>query len=44
MVIRVSTVDFLIVGAYIVIFGFFWRAIAAANSENSVGKAMAYIF
>jgi len=44
MVMRVGTIDFLTVACYIIIFGFLWRATAAALSDRSLGKAMAYIF
>jgi hypothetical protein len=30
--------------AYIIIFGFFWRALAAQWADNKVGQAMAYIY
>lgn len=44
MHIHVSPVEFLTTACYVVIFGFFWRTLAARWSDNSVGQAMAYIF
>lgn len=44
MHVHVSPVEFLTVAAYIVIFGFFWRTLAAKWSNNQVGQAMAFIF
>jgi hypothetical protein len=36
--------QFLAVAAFIVVFGFFWRTLAARWKDNSVGQAMAFIF
>lgn len=44
MHVHVSPVEFLTVAAYLVIFGFFWRTLAARWSENKVGQAMAFIY
>lgn len=44
MHVHVSPVEFLTVAAYIIIFGFFWRSLAARWSDNPVGQAMAFIF
>lgn len=30
--------------AYVVIFGFFWRLIAAHNHDNALGQAMSVIY
>jgi len=42
--VHVSPVEFLTVAAYLVIFGFFWRTLAARWSDNNVGQAMAFIY
>lgn len=41
-----SVIGFVEFACYAIIFGFFWRIAAAhlANNDNSVGKAMAFIF
>lgn len=44
MHVHVSPVEFVTVAAYIVIFGFFWRSLAARWSGNKAGQAMAFIF
>lgn len=50
MHIHVSAIEFLIVAAYVVIFGFLWRAAAAklgssdSESVSTVGKAMSTIY
>lgn len=36
--------QFLAVAAFIVIFGFFWRTMAAKWKDNSLGQAMAFIY
>jgi hypothetical protein len=38
------TVEFLKVAAYIIIFGFFWRVIAARLADKPIGQAMGYIY
>lgn len=43
MHVHASALDFLVVGAYIVIFSFLWRQIAARLSEGPIGKAMGAI-
>jgi hypothetical protein len=30
--------------AYVLIFGFFWRMIAAHNSQNALGQGMAIVY
>lgn len=42
--IQPSALNFVIFAAFLVIFGFMWRALAAKMSERPVGQAMAYIF
>lgn len=44
--VHVSAMSALIVFAYIIIFGFLWRALSAhlAAKDSAVGKAMAYIY
>jgi hypothetical protein len=44
MHVHVSPVEFLSVAAYLVIFGFLWRSLAAHLSDNKVGQAMAFIY
>ena len=38
-----STLNVLIIGMSVIIFSFFWRMLAARNSDNSWGQAMATI-
>lgn len=42
--IQPSALNFLIVAAFIVLFGFAWRSLAAKWSENKWGQAMAYVY
>lgn len=44
MHVHVSPVEFLTVAAYLVIFGFLWRSLAARWSEKPIGQAMAFIY
>lgn len=44
MHVHISPLEFLQTAAYIVIFGFLWRTLAARLSDNKVGQAMAYIY
>ena len=44
MHVHISPVEFATTAAFIIIFGFFWRSLAARWSDNSVGQAMAFIF
>lgn len=44
MHVHVSPVEFLATAAYIVIFGFLWRSLAARLSDNKTGQAMAFIY
>jgi hypothetical protein len=39
----ISTLSFLIVGAYVVIFSFLWRMAAAKWADRPLGQAMATI-
>lgn len=43
MHVHVSALDLLITALYFVIISFFLRILAAKNSENSFGKALAFI-
>lgn len=38
-----STLNFIVVGCFVVIFSFLWRAAAARMSERPIGQAMASI-
>lgn len=42
--VHVSALEFFVTAAYIIVFGFLWRSLAARWSERPVGQAMAYIF
>ena len=44
MHVHISLLEFLQTAAFIIVFGFFWRTLAARYSDTSVGKAMAFIF
>lgn len=44
MHVHISPVEFLSVAAFIVIFGFFWRTLAARLSDHKIGQAMAFIY
>lgn len=44
MHVHVSPVEFAAFVCYAIIFGFFWRSLAARWSENVVGQAMAFIY
>lgn len=44
MHVHISPVEFLTTAAYVIIFGFFWRVLAAKNAENKLGQAMAFIY
>ena len=44
MHVHVSPVEFVTTAAFIVIFGFGWRTLAAYNADNKLGQAMAYIY
>lgn len=39
-----SALNVLIIGASMIIFGFFWRWAAAQMSETAIGKAMSTIY
>lgn len=42
--IQPSALNFLIVAAFVIIFGFLWRSLAARLSDSPVGQAMAFVF
>lgn len=42
--IQPSALNVIIIGLSMIIFGFLWRMLAARNSDNSWGQAMATIF
>jgi hypothetical protein len=44
MHVHVGAVEALTVFAYIVIFGFIWRSLAAKWSTKPIGQAMAFIY
>lgn len=44
MRIHVSPVEFVTVGAYVVLFGLAWRTVAAKLADRPVGQAMAFIY
>lgn len=44
MHVHVSPVEFLTTAAFVVIFGFAWRTLAAKWAEKPIGQAMAYIY
>lgn len=44
MHVHVSALEFVIFALYLIIFGAAWRWVAAKNSENSIGQAMAFIY
>lgn len=44
MHVHVSPIEFLTTVCFVVIFGFMWRSLSARWSDNSFGKAMAYIY
>lgn len=44
MHVHIGTVEFFTVAAYVIIFGFLWRALSARLSDSPVGKAMAWIY
>lgn len=41
--IQPSALNFLIVAAFVVIFGFLWRSLAARLADTPTGQAMAFI-
>ncbi len=41
---HVGLVEFLTVAAYVVIFSFLWRLLAARWSDNAAGKGMAAVY
>ena len=44
MHVHISAVSALVAFAYVIICGFAWRLIAAHNSQNAVGQAMAFLY
>lgn len=44
MHVHISPVEFVQLAAFLVIFGFFWRTLAAHNADNRIGQAMAFIY
>lgn len=44
MHIHVGALDFMITVAYVIIFAYIWRSLAAHWSDNALGQAMAFIF
>jgi len=44
MHVHASALDFLIVGAYTLIFSFLWRLLAARCSESALGQGMAAVY
>lgn len=44
MHVHISPVEFLAVAAYLIIFGFLWRTLAARLADKPIGQAMAYIY
>jgi hypothetical protein len=43
MHVHASALDFLVFVAYSIIFGFFWRLMAARWADKPLGKAMAFV-
>jgi hypothetical protein len=43
-VILPSTINVLVIGMSVIVFGFLWRMLAAKMSDNPWGQAMATIF
>lgn len=44
MHVHISPVEFLASAAYLIIFGFLWRSLAARWSDNAWGQAMTFIY
>ena len=44
MHVHISPVEFLSTAAFLIIFGFLWRSLAAKWADNRVGQAMAFIY
>lgn len=42
--VHASVLDFLVTAAYVLIFSFVWRLLAAKLSEKPLGQAMAAVF
>lgn len=42
--VHVGVVEFLTVAAYVVIFSFLWRLLAARLSDKPIGRAMAAVY
>lgn len=41
---QIGIIEFAVVSAYIVLFGFFWRTAQARLADTPFGKAMAFVF
>lgn len=44
MVVTPSTLNVLVIGASVIVFGFLWRLLAAWMADNPFGQAMASIY
>lgn len=42
--VHVGVVEFLVTGAYALIFSFLWRLLAAALADKPLGRAMAAVY
>lgn len=43
MHVHASALDFLVVAAYVIIFGFVWRTLSARLSDSPIGQGMSTI-
>lgn len=41
--VHISFLSFLITGAYVMIWTFFWRTIAVKKAQTALGQGMAYV-
>ena len=44
MHLHASALDFLVIAAYLIIFGFLWRYVSARYADKPLGQAMSTIF
>lgn len=44
MVITPSTLNVLVIGASVIVFGFLWRLLAAFTADSPLGQAMAAVY
>lgn len=44
MHVHIDLVGFLTTGAYLVLFGFFWRTLSTRWADRPAGQAMAFIY